>query len=254
LDESSRSALVKKLSSFWDEVHVECGELDAKLGNQYPELGYEQAHHSFPSRFRLGVAIANHWPLSEADSGSLQKFGLVLLGRWGLLQNYNGVDLNYLPETFSFHEHSANCPTTAMLIILPKFQQVYLSSPGCEFICDTRGGDQVALNASAAWAAAGGGTGGVAAAAFSAIDAVEKLLSDVSPLSLKVTVPEEKGHFLKRLSHKFLRSESSWIIILRGMALVCCFLILVCIYSASLHMFSDMFADKVDDRTLLQRL
>merc|ERR1719486_1262548 len=113
----------------------------------------------------------------------MQYFGRVVMSEWGLSPIYNGVDAENAvdqSEMYSWDDYQANCPTTAMLIILPDHHEAFLSAPSCEFICQSRGGPEVVAETLAAL-----DKGGVAAAINAGIAEVDRVLSQTLPLSLK---------------------------------------------------------------------
>lgn len=98
---------------------------------QCPKLAsyrYEASNDNFDQRsersFFLGVAVASV-PVTEADPESLQDFGMLLLSRWGLIEQYEV------------------CSHAAMLIVLPDTHVAFLASNSCEFICKDYGGPEV---------------------------------------------------------------------------------------------------------------
>jgi len=82
--------------------------------------------------FYLGVAIATGFPVESSNPDSLQQFGRFIDAHWNMAQKFVGGTIPY-----------ANCPNTAMLVVLPDRHQVYLSASSCEFICGSRGGPEV---------------------------------------------------------------------------------------------------------------
>eukprot|EP00401_Gymnodinium_catenatum_P000830 CAMPEP_0117532284 /NCGR_PEP_ID=MMETSP0784-20121206/39288_1 /TAXON_ID=39447 /ORGANISM="" /LENGTH=373 /DNA_ID=CAMNT_0005328671 /DNA_START=66 /DNA_END=1184 /DNA_ORIENTATION=- len=175
MSDSARQDVTRELQKMREQALVGCGQLDTRLG------GTDETHYR---HFNLGVAIAGDWPSSEADPMTLQRFGMVLMARWGLMPWYNGVDLgNSVKEVSSWEQYTTNCPNFAMFILLPTYRKAFVSAPSCEFICKERGGPEIV---DAALAALGdGGSEGVAAALKAAIDTTRNFLERTSPLSLE---------------------------------------------------------------------
>lgn len=114
------TALMKELRK---GQHITCG----------PQLQHDPVDKWHYDPFYLGVAIAKDWPLHESDAQSLQSFGRILAGRWNMTFPWDGSPSFY-----------ARCPNEAMLIILPDKRQAHLSSPSCMFVCEEKGGPEVA--------------------------------------------------------------------------------------------------------------
>jgi hypothetical protein len=146
LDPEAQHRVAGLLKSVREQVTVKCRILEAKLA---PTGGGPCDPTSVPTStrpFNLGVVVASEWPQSEADAGTLQKFGQLVLNDWGLMPIYNGVDTrNAVDPPGTWEEYTANCPNSALLILLPAYGQVILSAPSCEFICSDRGGPEVTV-------------------------------------------------------------------------------------------------------------
>lgn len=232
IPEQSRKNVTTLLQEFRETTLMKCGLLDGILetsmgppvtGNNVPIVpGTESVVHD--RNFHLGVAIAKDWPESESDPVTLQKFGLILLSRWGALPWYNGVDMgNGLNEVLSHQQYTSNCPNAAILILLPKYRVAYLSSPSCEFICQERGGAEVEAAAEAELAAAdwsNGITDGLAlgAAIEAGINAVQKYLNQTSSLSIQrgESSFEDQRKALRKWERRFVTDEATWVFVLRA--------------------------------------
>lgn len=169
LEANVRKNLTDELRSLREQSEVKCGQLDSKLAAE------DKTHYE---RFNLGVAIVGKWPSGDIDPVTLQKFGLVLMARWGLMPSYNGVDSS--DGESNSQQYSDNCPNAAVLILLPEHGEVFLSSPSCEFICSERGGPEV-MNA----AIGALHREGLAAAAQEGMQQVRRIIKATQPLSLE---------------------------------------------------------------------
>lgn len=123
LTTAEREQLVAQMKKLRSEQHITCG----------PQLQHDPIDKWHYQPFYLGVAIAKDWPQHESDSASLQSFGRILAGRWNMTYPWDGNPSFY-----------ARCPNEAMLIILPQKRQAHLSSPSCMFLCEEKGGPEVA--------------------------------------------------------------------------------------------------------------
>lgn len=223
----------ERLRSFRTSTLVSCQALEQRRKD--PETGDRPAVSKIeggsllpPPRdhrpFNLAVALADQWPRTELDPDSLQKFGQVLMGQWGLQSIYNGVDAeNSVDPVWKWSEYYENCPNAAVLIILPRYEQVFLSSPSCEFICESRGGPEVVAVTQRALREAG-----LSAAIFAGIEAVERVLSEAKPLSLQKSAPVRPS-WRTDVSEYYLRQDQAWVFLLRFLMvmLICAFILTV---------------------------
>lgn len=182
---------------------VTCGEVEAQVAGD-PQLKHTR-------KFNLGVALADEWPESEMDAGSLEKFGNLLMTQWGMLPFYNGVDtMNGLNQPGSPSQADTNCPNAAVLIILPRHHEVYLASPGCQFICQERGGQMINTAMLDALE-----TGGLAFAIETGVKEVSQMLHMMTPQTM-----ENFGYrtYFRRepsIRERWLKSENDWIFMIR---------------------------------------
>lgn len=126
LSAKERKTLTDQMKKLREGHQITCG----------PQLQHDPVDKWHYEPFYLGVAIAKDWPQHESDAQSLQSFGRLLAGRWNMTFPWDGNPAFY-----------ARCPNEAMLIILPEKRQAHLSSPSCMFICQEKGGPEVAIAA-----------------------------------------------------------------------------------------------------------
>lgn len=162
-ERSNLTALMKKLR---EGQHITCG----------PQLQHDPVDKWHYEPFHLGVAIAKDWPLHESDGQSLQSFGRMLAGRWNMTFAWDGNPPFY-----------ARCPNEAMLIILPDTRQAHLSSPSCMFVCEERGGPEVAMAT-----VLGLDSHGLAAGVSAGMSEVYKAIAESSPMHKPGWEPSEK--------------------------------------------------------------
>jgi len=209
MSEDELSNVTEVLRSFREQSSVPCGRLQSKLG----------LDEAWQSSFNLGVAIAEDWPATEADPKTLQKFGSVLMARWGLMPVYNGVDaINGVDDDYTRPEFTASCPNAAMLILLPRYREAYVSAPSCEFICDDRGGPEVVSAMLEAL-----DQGGVAAAIEAGVREAARVLAKSSPASLEPTEAElarTRAAEHKAKDAAFWQSERTWVLLQRCVILL----------------------------------
>lgn len=117
LSEPDRLAIAQELTRLRELNLVTCGRLQ-----QDPV----DPTHLQP--FYLGIVVGQGWPESMQNTDTMQSFGQVVASIWNM-------NLLYVGEPKPFLE----CPTTAMLILLPDSQKAFLSSESCEFTCDATG-------------------------------------------------------------------------------------------------------------------
>jgi hypothetical protein len=193
----------ERLRLFKERTLVNCGQLesildpavgsgqnDASWGRLGTLRGYEQNNVVRSGRlgmqdyreFNLAVVLADEWPSSIRDATSMKTFGWRVMSEWGLQPIYNGVDNGNPVNEYrnSWNGYRANCPTTAVLIILPRYHDAFLTSPSCEFICETRGGPEVV-----AATLAGLDSGGLEKAILMGIEQVGKVLEATIPRSIQ---------------------------------------------------------------------
>lgn len=217
-------AITDALLSFKASTRVTCGEVESKV------VGDPSLEHSRP--FNLGVAVADDWPESEMDASSLQKFGDLLMTQWGMLPFYNGVDAqNGLNPPISPSQAETNCPNAAVLIILPAHHEIYLASPGCQFICYERMGDMINTAMLAALE-----DDGLAAAIHVGIHEVGQVLHAMTPQAMENF--GARTYFRRRPSirDKWLKSEYAWICMVRLV-----FLLVVCVFLYVVWFGCEMF-------------
>lgn len=121
LSTEQQATVQKDLNQFYSIHPVSCPQL---MPYRYhaPNDNYDQRTDR---SFRLGVALAKGFSADEADPDSLQAFGLVLLNKWGLQEQYD------------------ICPHAAILILLTDLRIAFVASASCEFICKDKGGPEV---------------------------------------------------------------------------------------------------------------
>lgn len=211
----ARKQVLKELQLVREEQQVTCGQMDSAM------KGFD-ATTTRP--FNLGVLVIDEWPSQEADEATLDKLGLVVMGRWGLYSMYNGVDaFNNVNEYYSWNKYRMNCPNTAMLILLPRYRQAVLSAPSCEFICRERGGPEVAGAMLMAL-----DSNGPEAAILAGVEEVKRVLRETTPLS---TEPSNRA-YVRRFrrgswQERFFSRESTWAAAQRGIFAVAMILIIV---------------------------
>lgn len=161
-----RKNLTAQMKKLRQGQHITCG----------PQLQHDPIDKWHYDPFYLGVAIAKDWPLHESDAQSLQSFGRILAGRWNMTFPFDGAPSFY-----------ARCPNEAMLIILPEKRQAHLSSPSCMFVCEEKGGPEVAtatlLNLD---------SHGLAAGVAAGMSEVYKVLAASTPMHKPGWEPTEK--------------------------------------------------------------
>lgn len=205
LKPEQRQELTDMLKETKEKSKVQCGQLESKMMEE---------DYSYPKNFNLAVAIAKDWPESESDYASLAKFGKILMQQWGLMPIYNGVDAgNGVSDQFTWGQYLANCPNSAVLIVLPKYNQVFLSAPSCEFICQERGGKEVAEKVVNELEA-----GDLFKAIKVGIDAVDVEVRDRSALSLQRNY--NTHHSGPSVQEQVEKSEMAWTLVLRGALLI----------------------------------
>lgn len=211
----SQARVADLLKGVREQVTVTCRRLDAKLGPQEEggPCSKSNAIDTTTRKFNLGVVVANEWPQSEADTDTLQKFGLYVLNRWGLMPIYNGVDTrNAVDPPLSMEEYTTNCPNSALLIVLPSYNQVFLSAPSCEFICNDRGGPEVATRVQHALDS----EAGLEEAISMGIEEISSILKTAQmPLSMQGGGAWKERYALRNLlknRSKFANTESAWVL------------------------------------------
>lgn len=199
LEEKDAKEIAMRLQNFKMDTAVTCANNDDSTDPFVSD-------HS-RRNFNLAVVIADEWPSEEADAGSLQKFGLVVMNQWGLMSMYNGVDTeSSVDNHFTWNEYYKNCPNSAVLIVLPRYNEVFLSSPSCEFICATRGGPEVKYLAELALQ-----RDGLSAAIKVAIEKVGQALAATTPLSLQKSYEaKQKREDREKLMQARLDREVLW--------------------------------------------
>lgn len=208
-------ALTDLLIDFRASTSVTCGEVEAAVS------GDQSLKHT--RRFNLGIALADEWPESEMDEASLQRFGDLLMTQWGMLPFYNGVEtLNGLNPPISPSQADTNCPNAAVLIILPRHHEVYLASPGCQFICNERGGDVVHTAMLDTLE-----TDGLPAAIERGIQEVRQMLHMMTPQAMETFGPRTYFRRVPSIRERWQKSESAWIFMMR---LVFLFVVSVFLY------------------------
>lgn len=201
-----------RLQEFKERNMVNCGAFSKKQ-DPHSKWWYDQENKQHNGRlgledhrpFNLAVVVADEWPQNEMDPKSIDYFGRVIMSQWGLQPIYNGVDNgNGVNEVYQFDQYTENCPNTAVLFILPKFHEAYISSPSCEFLCASRGGPEVI-----AAILAGLDRGGLQEAVMSGIDQIEKVLNVTLPLSVQ-QAPVQKL-FNSGKSDELAKSDAFWV-------------------------------------------
>jgi len=123
--QEGREKLAQEMSRLRARTGVVCGRL---LNDPVDQ------RHIQP--FYLGVAFIPEWPVSDVHPESLQDVGQLIAADWNMDAPFVGNQQPYV-----------RCPNTAVLLIMPEANQVFLSSSSCEFICATRGGPEVVAKA-----------------------------------------------------------------------------------------------------------
>lgn len=208
LKAKEQEALNLELRNLTTTASVTCGQLETKLS------GEKQV---FTRPFYLGLAIVGEWPEMQSDQATLQKFGDVVMAQWGLMPTYNGVRVaaGSASSQPCGAAGSCNCPNSALLIVLADRGQAFLSSPSCEFLCDRRGGPEVA----AAFETALQAGSGLPAAISAAIAEVHTLLSQTWPMSIEEpasTRDRRTGYEYRRWQARFWRSDYTWVLLQRA--------------------------------------
>lgn len=154
----------------------------------------------------LAVVVIDEWPSSEMDTKSMEYFGRMVMTKWGLMPIYNGVDNgNYVNEVYRHSEYFRNCPNTAVLFVLPRYHEAFLSSPSCEFICPSKGGPEVVASTLAAL-----DRSGLQAAINAGIDEVGHVLQKTAAVSTQKfqgRYPARRSEVLDALG----RSDAGWV-------------------------------------------
>jgi len=218
--DQERQMALQRLQVFNERMMVNCGEFspeqdphssswyDANNPVHYGRLGLE-GHRPF----NLAIVVADEWPSTERDPKSLEYFGNVIMAQWGLMPKYNGVDhnnnVNKNPnsanQVYSFNDANRNCPNTAVLFILPRYREAFLSSPSCKFICESRGGPEVV-----AATLAGLDRGGLQEAVTMGIDEVEKILQVTGEHKAS-----DQNPFTGLNTRNLMENDTAWIWTLR---------------------------------------
>jgi len=129
LTPAERKVIEQHLFDFWVNTRVNC-----------PQPG---TTFLFERPFRLGVALVRTLPTSEQDEESLALFGQYVLGEWGL-EGW-GTATREIGMT-------TQCPSTALIVLVEEpYHSVYVASPNCDFICQSRGGDYIATSVHMGW-------------------------------------------------------------------------------------------------------
>eukprot|EP00747_Dinoflagellata_sp_TGD_P196632 gnl/TRDRNA2_/TRDRNA2_67001_c0_seq1.p1 gnl/TRDRNA2_/TRDRNA2_67001_c0~~gnl/TRDRNA2_/TRDRNA2_67001_c0_seq1.p1 ORF type:complete len:434 (-),score=85.90 gnl/TRDRNA2_/TRDRNA2_67001_c0_seq1:118-1419(-) len=195
-DDEGKKKVIGTINYFRDKAKVDCGAMDYKLHHR--PMGNDIRN------FNLGVVLANEWEESESDSASLQKFGMMLMTRWGFMPWYNGVDTgNTIDEYNSVDDYTKNCPNAALLIILPDRGQAFLASPSCEFICKDRGGPEIVARVKRVLEKEG-----LENAIKAGVDAVNRALKMTTPKTLHRGTVRGKKH--STMQDEIARSEDFW--------------------------------------------
>merc|ERR1719326_1586712 len=97
-----------------------------------------------------------------------------------------------------FMEQERGCPNTAVLMIFPRFREVFITSPSCEFLCTSKGGPEVV-----AATLAGLDRGGVE----------EAILAGIKGASSGQKVTFESRHGYQRINHaeNLMKSDATWV-------------------------------------------
>lgn len=167
LSPAQRIQLAAQMKKLREGQKITCG----------PQLQHDPVDKWHYEPFYLGVAIAKDWPQHESDAQSLQSFGRMLAGRWNMTYAWDGNPAFY-----------ARCPNEAMLIILPEKRQAVLSSPSCMFLCQSKGGPEVATATILGLDSDGGLEAGVSAG----MSEVYKAIAQSSPMHKSGWEPVEK--------------------------------------------------------------
>jgi hypothetical protein len=125
LDNASRLELTTMMASLREATPISCGNMAMDPVNPV---------HYQP--FYLGVVIAKDWPISQSGPDFMQQLGQIVSAQWNMDELYTGQTIPYL-----------RCPTTGMLFIFPDNDQVFLSTQTCQFICQAKGGPEIATAA-----------------------------------------------------------------------------------------------------------
>jgi len=176
LSTTERKQITDQMKKLRQGQHITCG----------PQLQHDPVDKWHYDPFYLGVAIAKDWPLHESDAQSLQSFGRMLAGRWNMTYPWDGNPTFY-----------ARCPNEAMLIILPDKRQAHLSAPSCMFVCEEKGGPEVATAT-----LLGLDSHGLMAGVSAGMSEVYKVLAESSPMHPKGWQPVETTAGTWDLSNK----------------------------------------------------
>jgi len=228
LKPKEQTATQVRLQGFKERNMINCGEFSAKQDSHSADwFQKDMPHHGGRlgledhRPFNLAVVVADQWPSNEMDPKSIEYFGNVIMSQWGLMPIYNGVDTgNRVNQVYSDTIAKDNCPNTAVLFILPKYHEAFISSPSCEFLCASKGGPEVI-----AATLAGLDRGGLQEAVLSGIDQIEKVLEVTKPLSMeKPWARQAVGSQTKEL----MKADATWVWIIRlgyiftiGFAVMC---------------------------------
>jgi hypothetical protein len=216
----------ERLRLFKERTLVNCGQLESILDPDAERRGYEKRNPVWSSmrtnyanddskmgrlgmqdyrEFNLAVVLADEWPSSIRDATSMKTFGWRVMSEWGLQPIYNGVDNGNPVNEFrtQWNGYHSNCPTTAVLIILPRYHDAFLTAPSCEFICETRGGPEVV-----AATLAGLDSGGLEKAIMMGIEQVGKVLDETIPKSIQQDEENQAWKKYVQSAHGHVESTS----------------------------------------------
>mmetsp|Transcript_132999 Transcript_132999/g.384649 ORF Transcript_132999/g.384649 Transcript_132999/m.384649 type:complete len:315 (-) Transcript_132999:74-1018(-) len=155
MNSSERVSLMRSVWTLRENNLVQCGRLLD-----------DRVDHRHLQPFYLGIAVLPEWPASASGPDSLEHYGQMVSADWNMNQRYVGTPVPRL-----------TCPTSAMLFLMPETGQAYLSSDSCEFICASRGGEEVVRQARAALRNGGASSSKVYTAALAGAEQVYAFLS-----------------------------------------------------------------------------
>jgi len=238
-----------RLQDFRETNMVDCNQFQAVMDPDIERRWYQKKSAVYQDRmgmqgyrnFNLAIVLADEWPSSEMDPRSMQYFGRIVMSEWGMTPIYNGVDAENSAnqnEMYSEDDYRKNCPNAAMLIILPRYHEAFLSSPSCEFICQSRGGPEVIAET-----LAGLDRGGVPEAIAAGVKEIERVLKETIPLSLK-KVPVKLVN-RDSVSLSLQKSDATWVWCLR---FIYALIIALAVFSVVAFVYYVLMPQKAEPR------
>lgn len=172
LNATERCQIERALNHFSNNHNVACAIPGTGNREQYP--------------FFLGVAVVRRLPDQLLDENSMKRFGDGVMARWHLLDD-------------------RGCPNSAVLVISSETEEAVVASSSCEFICESRGGNAVALRMKEELVMAETSQGGSPVSAIlGGIHEFGPILKENNPLLDKagVGLPDKRPELTRDLAEK----------------------------------------------------